>query len=226
MPTAAEFSRWEQQNLALAAVTQCAALVRDLACDGTAPQTQLAACINPLIATSPDSIDEVYPDLGDLSRGLGIMQEMFGSERLKEHSEVVRYTLGILLLRNKLVVDSEMQETIHRRLQYLDPIPRETADFLESDHPQISHQERIFKQLANLYQDTISTLSYRIQVQGQIDHLKNENIANRIRALLLAGIRSAVLWHQLGGRRWRMVVYRKRIQQTTGNLRRRLMASV
>ncbi len=226
MLTAAEFSRWEQQNLALAAVAQCAALVRDLACEGGAPQPQLAACINPLIATSPDSIDEVYPSLGDLSRGLGILQEMFGSERLKEHGEVVRYTLGILLLRNKLMADSEMQETIHRRLQYLDPIPRESVQDEDTDNPQISHQERIFKQLANLYQDTISTLTYRIQVQGQIDHLKNENVANRIRALLLGGIRSAVLWHQLGGRRWRMVVYRKRIQETTGNLRRRLMASV
>lgn len=226
MLTAAECSRWEQQNLALAAVAQCAALVRDLACEGGAPQSQLAACINPLIATSPDSINEVYPSLRDLSRGLGILQEMFGSERLKEHGEVVRYTLGILLLRNKLMADSEMQETLHRRLQYLDPIPLELAPDDDTDNPQLSHQERIFKQLANLYQDTISTLTYRIQVQGQIDHLKNENVANRIRALLLGGIRSAVLWHQLGGRRWRMVVYRKRIQQTTGNLRRRLMASV
>jgi len=47
-------------------------------------------------------------------------------------------------------------------------------------------------------------------------------VANRIRALLLAGIRSAVLWYQLGGRRWRLVVYRRRIQHTAANLARRI----
>ncbi|MDA0687976.1 MAG: high frequency lysogenization protein HflD [Proteobacteria bacterium] len=226
MPTLAEFSRWEQQNLALAAVTQCATLVRDLANEGDVPQTQLAACINPLMATSPDSIDEIYPHPADLARGVGIMQEMFGNERLREHGEVVRYTLGIILLRGKLMADSEMQDTIHRRLQYLDPIPRDELPAADPDNPGFSHQERIFKQLATLYQDTISTLSYRIQVQGKIAHLKNDFTANRIRALLLAGIRSAVLWHQLGGRRWRMVVYRRRIQETAVNLRRKLITAV
>ena len=226
MPTLAELSRWEQQNLALAAVTQCAALVSDLASEGDVPQAQLAACINPLIATSPDSIDDIYPYPADLARGVGIMQEMFGTERLREHGEVVRYTLGIILLRSKLMADGEMQETIHRRLQYLDPIPREDQAMVDPDNPGISHQERIFRQLATLYQDTISTLSYRIQVQGKIAHLKNDFTANRIRALLLAGIRSAVLWHQLGGRRWRLVVYRKRIQETAANLRRQLITTV
>ena len=226
MPTIAEFSRWEQQNLALAAVIQCATLVRDLACDGDIPQAQLAACINPLVVTSPDSIDDVYPNPGDLARGVSIMQEMFGTERLKEHSEIVRYTLGIILLRGKLMADGDMQDAIHRRLQYLDPIPRDELAVVDPDNPGFSHQERIFKQLATLYQDTISTLSYRIQVQGKIAHLKTEFTANRIRALLLAGIRSAVLWHQLGGRRWRMVVYRRRIQDTATNLRRQLITTV
>jgi len=59
-----------------------------------------------------------------------------------------------------------------------------------------------------------------------MEHLKNEHVANRIRALLLAGIRSAVLWYQLGGRRWRLVIYRKRIEETAGNIRRKLIVSV
>ena len=88
------------------------------------------------------------------------------------------------------------------------------------------HQDHIFEQLAKLYQDTISTLSYRIQVQGRLENLRNDNIANRIRTLLLGGIRSAVLWYQLGGRRWRLVFYRKRVQGTAVNIRRKLLTSV
>lgn len=230
--TAADLSKWEQQHVALAAVAQSAALVRDLAYEGEVPQRQLAACINPLLQLSASSVDDVYPELPDLTRGFQILQEMFSNDRVKQHGDVIRYTLGMLLLRNKLMADGEMQEVLRRRLQYLDPLPAGEAyldgDSLREadDNPQFSHQERILQQLANLYQDTISTLSYRIQVQGKIDNLKNERIANSIRALLLAGIRSAVLWYQLGGRRWRLVVYRKRIKETASNIRRRLIAPV
>jgi len=59
-----------------------------------------------------------------------------------------------------------------------------------------------------------------------VDYLQNEYVSNRIRSLLLAGIRSAVLWHQLGGRRWRLIVYRKRVQETATALRRRMLTSV
>ncbi len=229
MLIASTLSKWEQQLVALATVAQSAALVRDLAYEGQAPQEQLAACINPLIQLEAPSIDSIYPELSTLTRGFQTLQDMFSNDRVQTQGEVVRYTLGMLLLRNKLMADRDMQDTLRRRLQYLDPLPTELEqlDAEPNGEGQVfSHQERILEQLANLYQDTISTLSYRIQVQGKIDNLKNERIANSIRALLLAGIRSAVLWYQLGGRRWRLVVYRKRIKETAGNLRRGLIAPV
>lgn len=229
MLIASTLSKWEQQLVALATVAQSAALVRDLAYEGQAPQEQLAACINPLIQLQAPSIDSIFPELSSLTRGFQTLQDMFSNDRVQSQGEVVRYTLGMLLLRNKLMADRDMQDTLRRRLQYLDPLPIELTQLnTESDdgNQVFSHQERILEQLANLYQDTISTLSYRIQVQGKIDNLKNERIANSIRALLLAGIRSAVLWYQLGGRRWRLVVYRKRIKETAGNLRRSLIAPV
>ena len=43
-----------------------------------------------------------------------------------------------------------------------------------------------------------------------------------IRALLLAGIRSAVLWRQLGGRRWRLVTQRQRLLQIAHDLSQQL----
>ncbi len=224
MLTAADLTHWEQQQLALAAQVQCAALVRDLAQHGEVPQQQLAACINPLLQLNPGSISDVYAELPALSHGLQTVQDMFSSDRLQSLGEVIRYTHGIMLLRNRLLEDEEMQDTLRRRIQYLDPLPVSIDD--TEDSRQLDHQERILQQLANLYQDTISTLSFRIQVQGKIENLKNEHLANRIRALLLAGIRSAVLWYQLGGRRWRLVIYRKRIRTTAAEIRRKLIAPV
>ena len=223
-----QFTRWENQNIALAAVTQCASLVQSLAVSGQAPQSDLLACINPLMVLNPDSIDAVYPQVPELTRGLRTMQSLLGSERSPENADMVRYILGMLLLRNKLDGDSAMQSTVRDRLARIEPIQAVPEDFQDLDERERlqAAQDRSFRQLAGLYQDPISTLSYRVQVQGKVEHLKDEQVANRIRALLLAGIRSAVLWHQLGGRRWRLLFYRKKIQESAGDIRRKLLSSV
>lgn len=230
--TAADFNRWEYQNIALAAVAQCASLVNRLAYHGTAPQTELIACINPLMVLNPETSKDIYPEVGYLNHGLRTLQDILNYSRLRENADVVRYTLGMLLLRNKLNSAPKMQAAIRQRLALVEPLQILSMDDvvgageLEAVHNAEVRQELTFEQLAALYQDTISSLSYRIQVQGKMEHLKDEHIANRIRTLLLAGIRSAVLWYQLGGRRWRLVFYRKRIQETAGNIRRKLIASV
>ncbi|GAB5498251.1 MAG: high frequency lysogenization protein HflD [Pseudohongiellaceae bacterium] len=225
--TKPDFNRWEYQNIALAAVAQSAALVHRIATRGEAPQADLRACINPLPELDPPEVGDVYPNVADLGLGLRTVQSIFSSERDTENSEIVRYTLGMLLLRNRLTADDDMQRRIRERLALIEPLPAEvvTSADINADFEQ-SQQERVFRQLAGLYQDTISTLSYRIQVQGKVEHLKDEAVANRIRALLLAGIRSAVLWYQLGGRRWRLLLYRKRIHESAGNIRRKILSSV
>jgi high frequency lysogenization protein len=220
------FNRWEQQNIALAAVAQCATLVHRVATTGELPQPELRACINPLFATNPDDFSDIYPHLGELSLGLRTLQSIFGAERDPQNNEVVRYTLGMLLLRNRLTADAGMQNQLRERLAQipaLEPLPEPDSEQFEAAE---AAQLGTIRQLAGLYQDTISTLSYRIQVQGKVEHLKSEAVANQIRALLLAGIRSAVLWYQLGGRRWRLLLYRKRIHESAGNIRRKLLSSV
>jgi CII-binding regulator of phage lambda lysogenization HflD len=53
-------------------------------------------------------------------------------------------------------------------------------------------------------------LDFRIQVDhGKPEYLKQTEKVAFMRALLLAGIRSAFLWHQLGGRQWRLVFQRR-----------------
>ena len=109
-----------------------------------------------------------------------------------------------------------MQSRLGRRLQSISPLSAPYSDphRQTSAEPAGLHEtERSFEALATLYQDTISTLPFRIQVQGKVEHLQDERIANRIRALLLAGIRFAVLWHQIGGRPWHLFVLRGRINR-------------
>ena len=49
-------------------------------------------------------------------------------------------------------------------------------------------------------------------ITGDQDYLARTETANKIRACLLAGIRSAILWRQCGGTRWKFIFYRKKIQ--------------
>lgn len=224
--TGPEYSNWDYQTIALAAVAQAAALVHRFAAQGEAPQAELVSSINTLFVMNPDSTADVYPRIGDFNLGLRTLQDMFSAERTRQQGEIVRYTLGLLTLRGRLMKDLEMMDRIGQRLPDIEPLEAipancEDAELVERLE---SAQERSFRQLAALYQDTISTLPYRIQVQGRMDYLKDEAIANRIRAVLLAGIRSAILWQQLGGRRWRLLLHRKNIHETAGNIRRKSLS--
>ncbi len=62
----------------------------------------------------------------------------------------------------------------------------------------------VINKIDGLYQDYISSLSPRIIVRGEQNYLRNDDNAAKIRSLLLAGIRAAVLWQQLGGSRWKL----------------------
>jgi high frequency lysogenization protein len=55
-------------------------------------------------------------------------------------------------------------------------------------------------------------------VNGEHGHLSNPLIAAKVRAALFAGIRSAFLWHQLGGSRWQLLFSRKKIAGEAANI--------
>jgi high frequency lysogenization protein len=79
----------------------------------------------------------------------------------------------------------------------------------QADHFHTTH-ESVIGNLADTYKQTLSTLSFRIKVAGNPQILQNNYNANKVRALLLAGIRAAILWRQVGGRRWHLLFNRKR----------------
>ncbi|MEY4642371.1 MAG: high frequency lysogenization protein, partial [Pseudomonadota bacterium] len=87
---------------------------------------------------------------------------------------------------------------------------------------ELAEKPEAIRELSRLYQGTLSTLPFRIQVRGDMNHLKNEHTACRIRALLFAGVRAAVLWRQVGGKRWHLLLQRKRIARDVTRLLHKL----
>ncbi len=110
----------------------------------------------------------------------------------------MRYTIALLHLGRQLSCDRERLALIRARL---------ARTGLESERL-ATRDEELSTRIAAIYQDTISTYRYRIQVSGSAAHLQTERVAERIRTLLLAGLRAAVLWRFVGGSRTATVLGR------------------
>jgi high frequency lysogenization protein len=68
---------------------------------------------------------------------------------------------------------------------------------------------QVTARLAELYAAILSTLRPRVMVNGNPQHLQQPAIVEKVRSNLLAAVRSAVLWRQLGGRQWQLLLFRK-----------------
>ena len=134
------------------------------------------------------------------------------SRQADENRDLVRYVFAMMYLERKFASDPAMMSVVHSRLEHTSF----RADHFTNNVQELCHS------VSGIYQDTLSKLKFRIKVTGSAQHLENTNNADIIRALLLAGIRSAFLWHQLGGRRWKLLLQRKQLLRTSQQLSRGL----
>jgi len=119
---------------------------------------------------------------------------------------------GMIFLERKLSRNDEMKDIIHSRLEHT----AYRATHFNDDPAGLASA------IAAIYQDTISKFQYRIHVSGDPNLLREAQQADRIRALLLAGIRAAMLWRQVGGRRWHLLARKSTLRQTAGALRKEI----
>ncbi|OBS10746.1 high frequency lysogenization protein HflD [Acidihalobacter prosperus] len=187
------------RTLALAAVFQCAADADRLARTGTLEADALKPMIHSLLTRDAESLEAVYEGIVHLRPGLQILKAQLDPQARMHALEVMRYAVALLHLERRLSKRPEMLERLSRGI---DGALRQ-AEYFNSTH------ENVIASLAALYRETISELGPRIIVRGEQSHLSNENVASRIRVLLLAGIRAAVLWRQAGGTRLRLLFARK-----------------
>lgn len=197
----------ENNTIALAGIFQASELVRQIARQGMLDQAPFEASIQSVLKINADSIMDVYGGLGGIKTGLQVLCQQLGNET-KRNIEVMQYVLGVVFLERKLAKRQDMLAKIR--------IGIETAvaetEIYAATHPQV------VEQLANLYTQTLSTFDYRIKVSGEQRFLENPHNADKIRALLLAGIRSAVLWRQKGGKRLQFIFSRAKILRTAQDL--------
>ena len=188
------------QALALAGVFQSAELVAKLATEGHVSEEQLSAAMSALLNQNPETVRSLYGNVSDIELGINSMREMI-NDRTQASTDVMRYVIGIMYLARRLTADTV------RIKQVGDGI---TNAKRQADHFSVTH-ENVIANIAGLYTDTVSTIKGRIQVTGNAFYLEQPAIAQRVRCLLFAGIRSAFLWHQLGGKRSHILWHRNNL---------------
>lgn len=192
----------QEQLIALGAVFNAAVMVDTVARTGQVNEQALECMIGSLLARDPGSTLEVYGgDDTHLREGYKALASALERDAGSIQREPLRYALSLVGLERQLAKRPEMLDLIGSRLAQIQQ---------QVEHFGITH-ENVIASCGGLYEDTISTFKQRIQVHGDMRFLQQSNNAARIRALLLSGIRSALLWRQLGGHRWQMVFSRRKL---------------
>lgn len=203
----------EEQTLALAGVFQCCALVDQIAQTGNCDEAELAAMLETLFITNPPDTASVYAHPERLQKGFERIESALTQAGNRQDAHILRYGLALMHLQHKLAKKPDMLQALGSRIERASQ---------QKEHFSITH-ENVIASLASVYQDTISTFNTRIQVAGHAKHLQIEHNAAKIRALLLAGIRSATLWRQVGGHRWHFIFKKSKLANTSKMLKSKLI---
>jgi len=163
--------------------------------------------IHATLDTDPESFEAIYGGHpNNLRRGLEVLEAVVG--RQQANPVVLRYGFSLLLLMSKLRGNTAMLDALGTRLARIQG---------QAEHFGATH-ENVIASLGEAYQETISTFKTRIVVQGDPSLLQNRMMPERVRAILLAGIRFALLWHQQGGRRWKLIFQRSALKKALDQL--------
>ncbi len=196
------------QAIALAGIAQASSLVQQLARKGTADSSAQEASIGSILKIDADSVVDVFGELGNLKYGLLQLEKQLSGQSIPDPDQA-HYAASFIYLEKQLSNRPEMLSTLQTGIKKAQA---------QAEHFGLMH-ENVLANLGDLYHSTISTIPPRIMVKGEQEYLSNQAIVNKIRALLLAGIRATLLWRQCGGARWKFLLFRNKLQDEIKFLR-------
>lgn len=201
-----------EKTIALAGVCQAATLVQQLARKGQIDQQAFEATINSIVITDSESTVQVFGGEANLRAGLQTLIGQLGNSPDDKDAEVTRYIASILGLERKLKKQPKRMN--------------ELAERIANAQRQLNHlalfESQMMANLASIYSDAISPVGPKIQVAGNPERLKQPASQQKVRALLLGGVRAAVLWRQLGGKRRHILFNRKKVLAAAEEILKRI----
>lgn len=189
------------QTIALAGIAQVCLLIQQFASNGEADEKATQTSIASILKIDAPSVVDIFGDLNAIRPGLLQLQKQITGRQIADHDQG-RYAAQLVFLAQQLEDQPQMLNKIKLGVEKASALAESFG---------LMH-ENVLSSLGDLYHSTISTLRPRIMVTGDQQILAQAATADRIRALLLAGIRATLLWRQCGGARWKFLFFRKKIQ--------------
>ena len=188
----------EGRVIALAGLFQALALVRAIAqrggCDAQAARASLAS----VFRIDADSPAAVYAGVGNLRLGLETLVSQL-DESGKRDLALTRMAVQVMRLERSLMRHHKTLATLRGGIDGMRTLmPQVEAGTVDPSG-----------RMAELYANTLSRLQPRIMVEGNPAFLQQSTQVDRIRALLMAAVRAAVLWRQLRGSQWSLIFRRR-----------------
>jgi len=187
----------EDRVLALGGMLQALAQVRRIADTGQSESTPVQVALDSVFRIDAADTAAVYGDAASLRAGLRLLRDYLGNNNKDE--ALGKLGLSVLHLERRFSREAAVSDQVGTGIRGL----AAPAERLGSAHPDV------VAGLGSLYADTVSTLRPRVMVQGNPHYLGQAGVVAEIRALLLAALRSAVLWRQCGGSLWDFVFRRR-----------------
>lgn len=191
------FAMNEERVLALAGLFQASALAHQLANEGRCDDLALDASLASVFRIDSPSVVGVYGSVSGIRMGLRTL-----IAQLDENGRdmaITRMVVTVMRLERSLGHRKDLLEQLQQGIVSA----KRQVEHFGLNSPQVSSR------LAELYASTLSTLRPRVMVTGNPQWLQQPAMVERVRASLLAAVRSAVLWRQIGGRQWQLLVHRR-----------------
>lgn len=205
-------SHMEEQIIALAGVAQAARMVDQVAKTGTYPSAYFEASLRSLFAFDVPTVEAVFGNIQGVKLGLKCIVDMLTDAANEDNVAMGVYLRGLFKLESQFRKRSDLQDVVATRLDHVNF----KAQHFSDDAVELASS------ISSIYQDTISNLPYRIKVKGSVQHLQETKNADLVRTLLMAGLRSAHLWQQLGGRQRHFLFRNRQMVNIAENLSREL----
>ena len=187
---------------ALAALTQSVYLVDCIARKGVVDAEDFRAMLDSIFAdTGVDAaLNNIYGNPSALQTGLRISSKLLRGDALPQTKALMSYSAGLLSLERRLARDAEMRRKLSEGMKRIDKQRHYFGDPMHAN---------VIAAIADLYGETISTMKPRIIVRGKVEHLSQAANTQRVRTLLMAGLRAAHIWRRQGGGHLNLLFRRK-----------------
>jgi high frequency lysogenization protein len=191
------FSMNEERVLSLAGLFQACTLAQQLANEGRCDENPMEASVASIFRIDAPSVVGVYGNISNVRLGLrNLIAQLDETDR---DMSVTKMVVTVMRLERSLCSRPELLEKVQ---QGIVAAQRQVEHFGQDS-------SQVHSRLAEIYGSTLSTLKPRVMVSGNPQQLQQPAVVEKVRSNLLAAVRSAVLWRQVGGRQWQLLLYRK-----------------